>query len=118
MSRMRWAVVGCEMLAQGVWQFLDRSDPQGETGKLTESRPVPWRDAMRLPGCARRPRADPPRVACMVEAGTTAGGIAGGGESQSAANQDRPYAAASRGDRRENVGELRHAAQFRRGHPS
>lgn len=38
---------------QGLWQFLDRSDPQGETGKLTDSRPVPWREAIRLPGSAQ-----------------------------------------------------------------
>jgi len=38
---------------QGLWQFLDRSDPKGETGKLTDSRPVPWREAMRLPGSAQ-----------------------------------------------------------------
>lgn len=35
--------------AQGVWQFLDPSDPQGETGKRV-SEAVPWREAIRLPG--------------------------------------------------------------------
>lgn len=39
--------------AQGLWQFLDRSDPHGETGKLTDSRPLPWREAMELPGAAQ-----------------------------------------------------------------
>ena len=39
--------------AQGLWQFLDRTDAQGETGKLTDSRPVPWREALRMPGSAQ-----------------------------------------------------------------
>jgi hypothetical protein len=39
--------------AQGLWQFLDRSDARGETGKLTDSRPVPWHEALTLPGSAQ-----------------------------------------------------------------
>lgn len=39
--------------AHGLWQFLDHSDPLGETGKLTDSRPVPWREALRLPGATQ-----------------------------------------------------------------
>lgn len=38
---------------QGLWQFLDRNDAQGETGKLSDSRPVPWQEALRLPGSAQ-----------------------------------------------------------------
>jgi hypothetical protein len=38
--------------AQGIWQFLDLSDSQGETGKQ-ESEAVPWREAIRLPGSAQ-----------------------------------------------------------------
>lgn len=41
--------------AQGLWQFLDHSDPEGETGKLTDSRPVPWPEAIRLPGSTQVP---------------------------------------------------------------
>jgi hypothetical protein len=36
--------------AHGMWQFLDPSDPKGETGKMTAHPPVPWREAIRLPG--------------------------------------------------------------------
>jgi hypothetical protein len=35
--------------AQGVWQFLDLADPDGETGKRTPES-IPWRDAAQLPG--------------------------------------------------------------------
>jgi len=43
--------------AQGVWQFLDPADPQGEPGKQV-SAAVPWREAIRLPGSAQiRPAA-------------------------------------------------------------
>lgn len=35
--------------AQGVWQFLDPADPNGETGKATRES-VPWSEAARLPG--------------------------------------------------------------------
>ncbi|MCU0915697.1 MAG: DUF4038 domain-containing protein [Planctomycetes bacterium] len=35
--------------AQGLWQFFDPADPQGEPGKRT-TEVVPWRDALRLPG--------------------------------------------------------------------
>lgn len=35
--------------SQGVWQFLDPSDPRGETGKRTKES-VPWPEAVRLPG--------------------------------------------------------------------
>jgi len=35
--------------AQGLWQFFDPADPQGEPGKRTNET-VPWREAIRLPG--------------------------------------------------------------------
>jgi hypothetical protein len=39
--------------AQGLWQFFDPSDPKGEFGKQTRHPPVPWREAIRLPGSAQ-----------------------------------------------------------------
>ena len=39
--------------AQGLWQFFDPRDPKGEPGKMTRHPPVPWWEAIRLPGSAQ-----------------------------------------------------------------
>lgn len=39
--------------AHGVWQFLDPQDAAGEPGKMTRHPPVPWREAIRLPGSSQ-----------------------------------------------------------------
>lgn len=38
--------------ADGIWQFYDPADPQGETGKDVKD-VVPWREALRQPGSAQ-----------------------------------------------------------------
>jgi len=46
-------VAGFGYGAQGLWQFLDPRDPKGEPGKMTRHPPVPWREAICLPGSAQ-----------------------------------------------------------------